>query len=163
MTALVWLQASAPVLGVWPATATGWASLLVATAALVSILYGYAKGIAKLNGYGERLQRQEGKVERLSAQATEFERQVARVTDAQERLLDRIGAAERSAEGCNANVTNFGIEIGSKVDDLRRTMEREARSAGERLVAVETKLDLIVGGGEHQPERRVRPPRGTER
>lgn len=162
MIYLVWLQTVAPALATWPVTITGWFALFLSAAGLVSVIYGYAKGIAKLNGYGERLKRQEGKVDRLSAQATEFERQVERVTVAQGQLLREIAATQKSAEGCNIQVQDFAVMIGSKIDELRRALEHEARGAGERLVKVETKIDGLTSG-DQQPERRNRPPRGQDR
>lgn len=161
VTFLIWLQTGTPVLIARPITVTGVMAFLLSLAALLSIIYGYAKGLARLNGYGERLNQHKVTMETFRAQATEFERQVQRVTVAQEQLLREIAAAQKTAEGCGAQMQDFAIQIGSKIDEMRRESRNEARETGERLASLETAVRMVSSSGE--PERRSRPPRGENR
>lgn len=127
---------------VWPITVAGWVTLVVAVLGLLGVLYTYAKNIAQLNGLGARVTKVEDAQKKTEERELLWIRSLDKVLAAQEGLLEKIGAANHGATACGEDMQKYAVEIGSKFDELRRTVNDEGRKAGERLQAVETELRI---------------------
>lgn len=126
-----------PPAAVWPTTVAGWVALAAGGIALLAALYTHAKNLANLNGMGRRLEKIEEAEERRTQQAADLVRMVERCTDAQVSLAERVAEAKKAADSCDDRARDHSIEIGAKIDDLRK----EVRTLADRLLVMETKAE----------------------
>lgn len=147
LLAILVLQAvHADALQVWPVTVAGWVTLTLAVLGLIGALYSYAKTMVHLNGLGERVTAVENRQTRAEEREQQILRAIDKMTTAQDELLKEVGRAHASAATCSKEMEEYAIDVGAKVDELRRIVNDEGRKAGERLQAVETELRLTRRG-----------------
>lgn len=127
---------------IWPVSVAGWATLVLAVIGLAGALYSYAKTMVHLNGLGERVTAVENRQERSEEREQQILRSIDKVTAAQDGLLKELGRAQAGAVTCSEEMEKYAIDVGAKVDELAKSVAREARAAGERLQALETELSL---------------------
>lgn len=151
MLAFFLLQSSAEKIGLegWlPTTATGW----ITTVGFIGLLgkeiwkRGQKEAVseAAFNGMGARVTAAEKKNEQLFGQFQEHQRTVDRILLSNEKLLLEIGHAERSAQQCRDDTDRYTIEIGSKVDTLRREVLAELRETREEFGDRAGKLEVDI-------------------
>lgn len=139
-----------------------WASTFLAIAAVLVVIYGYAKSIAKwngletdftksLNGIGERIKAVEVALERMDARADLLDRTQDRAADDRTRIHERLGKAEKSAEDCGDNIDQTRADIAGRVNDMRLYGDREFAKLRERLASIEKEIDIrLRGNGRNQ-------------
>ena len=134
-----------------------WASTFLAVAAVLAVIYGYARSVAKwngletdfnksLNGIGERVTKVEGAIERLETRAETIERAQDRAADDRTRIHERIGKAEKMAEACGDTMDQTRAEIAGRVNDMRLYGDREFSRLRERIAAIEKEIDIRLRG-----------------
>lgn len=126
--------------GIWPATIAGWVALLASMAALGGLLIGTGKTIQRLNGYGDRLSRVENSQEEIKGAMATLQQVSANLLAAQGQLLEKIGDAKRHADECQTITRDLGIDLGSKMDELRRTLDRNERDIALQMRELTTEL-----------------------
>ena len=109
---------------------------------------------ATVNGLGVRISKTETNIDRLFGQFAEHQRTVDRVLGANENLLKEIGHAEKGASQCREDYERFTIEIGTKVDDMRRELSGKIGELAIQLKGVETEVKLRAQFDERDNRRR---------
>lgn len=136
------LLAAAEGVQVWPITVAGWATLAMAALGLLAALYTWFKNLAHLNGLGERVTAVEQAQKQSEAREAQFLRSVDKVLAAQDALLERVARNDKATEDCRDVMQQYALEVGVKIDELRKLVNDEGRRAGERLQAVETEIKV---------------------
>ena len=140
VVSLMLQDASAKMVGLesWlPTSLGGWLAVLTAGGLLIDRIKNRGKKDAvdetTLNGLGDRVTKTEHKFDRLDGQFTEHQRAVDRVLVQNENLLREIGKSERSVQQCHDDTEKFSIELGTKVDTMRRDVLAEVRQTRDEL------------------------------
>lgn len=98
-----------------------------------------------VNGMGVRVKAIEDGYARLEGQFTEHQRSVDRVLGQNEHLIKELGKAERGTDQCREDTEKFSIEIGSKVDTMRRDVLQELRETREEFGSRAGALEVNIG------------------
>lgn len=131
-------------LPVKPTSVTGYLNLFGLIVGAVAVPFAWGKWVQNMNAFGARMSEIEKEQAAAKAERHAAITLVQRMSDAQERLLERIGEAKTESGLCKENMAEYAQEVGTKIFELGRTIESEGRQAGERLRAVETKLDFLM-------------------
>ena len=131
-----------------PTSVGGWLAIFTAAGLLIDRIRnrGKKEGVdeATVNGLGSRVHDVELVVERIEGQFLEHQHTVDRVLFSNENLLKEIGKADRSVVQCREDTEKFAIEIGSKVDAMRRDVLSEVgatrKDLSERMGTIEVGL-----------------------
>jgi hypothetical protein len=83
--------------------------------------------------------------ERLEGQFLEHQRTVDRILAQNGQLLTEIGRAERSAGQCREDTERYTLEIGSKVDTLRREVLAEVGGARREFTEQTGTINVELG------------------
>lgn len=152
MLALFILQDTASRFGIesiLPSSVLGWLSVVTAGGLLIDRIRnrGKKEGVdeATINGLGARVRDVETNHERLEGQFLEHQRTVDRILAQNGQLLTEIGRAERSAGQCREDTERYTLEIGSKVDTLRREVLAELGSARTDFSERTGKIEVDIG------------------
>jgi hypothetical protein len=132
----------APEFSFWPATVTGWATLVIAIGGVISGIVASVKFLATLDGFGRRLTDVEKAQEKAEGEHSAMQRQLDRVLNQHDSMISQLGEAKRSAEKCGEDTLESHTLIGNKVEELRREISTMNLNLSQRLIAVETVLKL---------------------
>jgi hypothetical protein len=148
----LFLQSSATRVGLdsWlPNTATGWITTIGFLGLLGKEIWkrGQKEAVSEetINGMGARIEAVERSNSQLVGQFQEHQRTVDRILASNEKLLVEIGHAEKGAAQCREDTEKYTLEIGSKVDTLRREILAELREAREELSNRTGNMEVKVG------------------
>lgn len=129
-----------------PTSIAGWLGVTLSIGLVIDRIRnrGKREGVdeAQLNGLGERVKTVEANHERLEGQFIEHQRTVDRVLTANAQLLTEIGRAERASSLCREDTERYTLEIGSKVDTLRREVLAEVGTLNTSVARLETEVRL---------------------
>ena len=146
---LAFAQGIEPRLGIesfLPTSVVGWLGTITTAALLIDRIRnrGKKEGVdeTQLNGLGERVKAVESNHGRLEGQFIEHQRTVDRVLTANAQLLTEIGRAERASSLCREDTERYTLEIGSKVDTLRREVLAEVGTLNTSVAKLETEVRL---------------------
>jgi hypothetical protein len=95
-----------------------------------------------VNGMGVRITKVEADNKRLEGQFQEHQRSVDRVLLQNEGLLKEIGKAENAASRCGDDMERYTIQVGAKVDDMRRELSGKIGDLTVQLEGVKTEVRL---------------------
>lgn len=95
----------------------------------------------RLDGFGGRLDSYEAEQTRSIAREQEWIRSLERVLSANENLVQSVARAGKSAEQCESSAEQWFRELAVKFDAMTKELSDNRRIDGERLRAVETRLD----------------------
>jgi len=135
---------------VWPATVTGWVTLLGLLAGLLGSIIAFSKFLGKLNGLGDRVNACEKTEERHSERIIALERLMDRSIDDRANLHRETGEARHAAEECNEGNIVLKADIVGAINDMRHAMTNELGQLRERIKAVEVELQLRKPGTGHR-------------
>lgn len=131
---------------VWPTSVGAWIAVLVSGGLLIDRIRnrGKREGVdeSTLNGMGSRIEKVEKGQERMEGQFSEHQRSVDRVLHEHGQLLTQIGQAKNSSDRCLDDMQKFTIDIGSKIDQLRREVVDQVGGIKVSLEAVKTEVRL---------------------
>jgi hypothetical protein len=131
---------------VWPTSVGAWIAVFLSGGLLIDRIKnrGKKEGIDEtaLNGIGSRVEKVEKAQERMDGQFQEHQRSVDRVLGEHGNLLTALGKAERSSERCLDDMQKFTIDIGSKIDNLRREVVEQVSDIKVSLEGVKTEVRL---------------------
>jgi hypothetical protein len=94
-----------------------------------------------LDGFGGRVESLEAEVQAMQTSQTEWLRSLERVLASNESLVRDVARSQKAAEDCDSHAEGYFISIGSKLDALIKELNEARRVDGERLKAVETRLN----------------------
>lgn len=141
---------------VWPTSVGAWVAVVVSGGLLFDRIKnrGKKEGIDEsvLNGMGERVQKVETAQTALEGRFLEHQRSVDRLIDQHSQLLNQIGKAEKSSERCFDDMQKFTIDIGSKIDNLRREVVDQVGAIKVSLAEVKTEVNLRAKFDERERE-----------
>lgn len=126
----------------WPATIVGWITTLGFIGGLALYLVDRGKREEKINGWGKRVDDFKEELATVRGTQEEQARIMAGIVADQVRFAEAMGKAVRASEDCEAGSERRTIEIGVKVDEMRRSIEGKIGAFGERLAGVERELEL---------------------
>jgi hypothetical protein len=126
----------------WPVTIVGWITALGFIGGLALYLIDRGKREEKINGWGRRVDETVEEMRKVSGKQEEHARLMASIVADQVRITEALGEAKKGAEDCEASSERHTIEIGVKVDEMRRSIEGKISAFGERLAGVERELEL---------------------
>lgn len=133
-----------------PTSLVGALGVLVSGGLLVDRIKnrGRKEGVSEgaLNGMGERVGKVEANHKTLEGQFTEHQRSVDRVLVQNDNLLREIGKADRSVTQCRDDTERFSIDIGTKVDTMRRDVLASVENTRRDLDAKIGDLNVAVEG-----------------
>jgi hypothetical protein len=135
--ALVLLAAIPAPESFWPATVVGWITVVGFIGGSVVYLIDRGRREEKINGWGKRVDETAGELAHIRGVQEEHARVMAGIVAAQERITEALGEAKKSAEDCETTAERHAIELGTKVDDMRRSIEGKIGGFAERLAGVE--------------------------
>lgn len=95
-----------------------------------------------VNGMGLRITKVEADNKRLEGQFAEHQRSVDRVLLQNEGLLKEIGKAENAAARCGDDMERYTIQVGTKVDEMRRELSGKIGDLTVQLEGVKTEVRL---------------------
>lgn len=132
-----------------PTSVLGWLGILTTVGLVIDRVWnrGKKEGVSEetINGIGLRVKAVESNHERLEGQFIEHQRTVDRVLVANENLLKEIGRAERASMTAREDSEKFTIDIGSKVDALRRDVLAEVGDARREFSAQAGAMEVALG------------------
>lgn len=105
-----------------------------------------------LNGMGTRIGKVEESQKRMEGQFTEHQRSVDRVLHEHGQLLTAIGQAKNASDRCLDDMQKFTIDIGSKIDGMRRELVDQVSGIKVSLEAVKTEVRLRAEFEERERE-----------
>lgn len=126
----------------WPVTIVGWITTLGFIGGLSLYLIDRGKREEKINGWGRRVDETVEEMTKVKGRQEGHERLMASIVADQVRITEALGKAVRAAEDCESGSERRTIEIGVKVDEMRRSIETKIGAFGERLAGVERELEL---------------------
>lgn len=126
-------------------SAGAWVSLFLSIVVIVGGLIAFGKFLQTLNGFGVRLKAVEGRQDKTDGNQNAMQGQINQILGQHGTILERLGEAKKSAEKCNEDTVDLGIQIGSKIDVLGREVNAMNLSLSQRMKAVETVLKLKEG------------------
>jgi hypothetical protein len=126
----------------WPATVVGWITVAGFVAGSIVYLIDRGRREEKINGWGKRVDDTASALEHIRGTQEEHARLMAGIVATQERITEALGESRRASEDCESNAERHSIEIGVKVDEMRRSIEDKIGKFGERLAGVERELEL---------------------
>ena len=132
-----------------PTSVIGWLGILTSLSLVIDRIWnrGKKEGVSEttINDFGQRVKAVESNHERLEGQFIEHQRTVDRVLVANENLLKEIGRAERASMTAREDSEKFTLDIGSKVDALRRDVLAEVGSARREFSAQTGAIEVALG------------------
>lgn len=129
--------APSPPLTVLPTSVAGWLGIIGTFGLAVGAVLAWGRWVEHLNGLGKRVEKTEQAEERRMQQATDLVRMVERCADTQTSLVERVAEARKAAEACDDKARDHSLELGVKIDDLRK----EVRTLADRMLVMETRAD----------------------
>lgn len=126
----------------WPTTVVGWITVLGFIGILIGYIVERTRRDEKINGWGARVDEFGKELATVRGTQEEHAKVMAGIVAAQERIVEELGKATKAAEDCEATSERHTLELGSKVDDMRRSIEAKIGQFGERLAGVERELEL---------------------
>lgn len=108
-----------------------------------------------VNGLGSRITNVEQNHTKLEGQFAEHQRSVDRVLVQNEGILREIGKAERSVTQCQDDTEKFSIEIGGKVDTMRRDVMAELQAARREFAERTGKIEVGLAEVKREVELRA--------
>lgn len=101
-----------------------------------------------VNDFGARVGKVEAANKVFEGQFSEHQRQLAEVLAQNGQLLREIGHAEKGADQCREDTEKFAINIGVKVDEMRRELSGKIGDLTVQLEGVKTEVRLRAQFGE---------------
>lgn len=126
----------------WPTTAIGWLTFVVAVGGLIGMIYRHAKTLNALNGLGGRVDAVEQRLSIIDGQNIERDKAFALMVQANAQLIQQIGEAKKSSEQCDSNSEQYFVQIGSKIDEMRRELGSKSELYVGKFAAIETELRI---------------------
>ncbi len=126
----------------WPTTIVGWITTAGFLASIGLFFIDRGKREQKINDWGERVNVWGEDVKRLEGTMGEHEKLMVGIVTTQERITLELGKATTKAEDSEATSERHAIELGVKVDEMRRSLEQKLGTFGERMAGVERELEL---------------------
>ena len=121
----------------------------IAGLALLGTIYGYMRQLARLNGLGGRVRKVEDALAEQSTTMHAIQGEQTRATDDRVRLHEDVGAAKRAAEASQEASEQARAAIVGAVHESQLAIVKEMsalrETLGQRMTAVETKMDVITG------------------
>lgn len=135
-----------------PTSVVGWLTTIGLILSVAERIWnrGKKQGVSEetVNGMGLRVKAVEEKNKMLEGRFEEHQRSVDRILVQNEHLIKELGKAERGTDQCREDTERFTIEIGSKVDSMRRDVMAELstsrREFGERAGALEVAVGVLT-------------------
>lgn len=125
---------------IWPVSVSGWISLVLSVAAVVSVAIGYGRWLEKLNGMGRRVDALEAHKQRSDGAEIERIRVMERVLGQHEDLIRQIGEAKQMAQDANQLSEDNVSAVRIALDGMTRSVNDMRLDLSQRLTRVETKL-----------------------
>lgn len=120
-----------------------WLSIVLSAAAVMAVLYGYAKSLVRLNGYGGRLRKVEARVGELDELGRNFTRILERGNDERTHLRERVTKAQADLDDIRDRGEQLHGDLAGRISEWRMERNAEINAIRERLREVEVRIELL--------------------